>query len=136
MERLETVIEMNEEWEYSYKTQKKERMKRRLEAIFKIADGEKPRCSICGCPHAEILQFGHFNGDGSYHRKKINSTIISWILKQPIEVVKMEIQLECPFCNFWHGVYGEYPSSEKKPQWQPAGFYPHKEQIRLDRLEE
>ena len=131
---MRNMIEADE-YEYVHVRAKRDRVHRRYEAIYKVADGEKPKCAICGCPHVEILQFGHFNADGRFHRKKIPSIII-WVLRNDIGTIKKKIQLECPYCNFWHGVYGDYPPLEKRPKWGEGSVYPHVEQTNLEMYKE
>jgi len=110
---------MQDEYEYLHEKRKRERIVKREFAMLKVVNGSSPVCAICGCPHIEILQFGHFKGDGKAHRKEIggSSNIIDWILRNSLKEVEERIQLECPYCNFWHGLYGEYPSEVKRPNW-------------------
>jgi len=111
-----------EEYETVQEKRSKQRKDRRLRAIKKVAKVNKTKqvCAICGCPHIEILQFGHPNGDGAYHRREIGDSlsIVSWILNSPRQVVANKIQLECPYCNTWHAVNSEYPTEDKRPQWR------------------
>jgi len=109
----------DDEYEYVHEKEKRKRYHRRELAILKVANGNPPVCAICGCPHLEILQFGHYKGDGKYHRKEIggHGRIIEWIHQYPLKTVLDKIQLECPYCNFWHALFGEYPSKEKRPNW-------------------
>jgi len=111
-------------YEYSYDKLKRHRNKVRDQAILKLAQGKEPKCSICDCPHAEILHIGHPNHDGSWHRRKLNQSydkssrgLIKWIRDTSIEEVLQEVQLECPYCNAWHNRFREYPPPEKRPKW-------------------
>jgi len=110
---------IKDDYEFKHMRQRRERRERREKAIHRIANGSPPVCAICGCPHIEILQFGHYKGDGSSHRKETGSAkeIIAWIFHTPLEEVLERIQLECPYCNFWHGLHGEYPEGTKRPNW-------------------
>ena len=92
------------------------RARRRMKAILKIANGEQPKCAICGCPHVEILHIGHpTHRDGRFHRRETKT--IPWILNSPIEEVLERVQLECPYCNNWHNKFMEYPPEDKRPSW-------------------
>ena len=96
------------------------RARKRMKAILKLADGSEPYCAICGCPHIEILHFGHpEHRGGRFHRKEVGGTkgIVSWILATPLEEVKERVQLECPYCNNWHNKFKEYPPEDKRPSW-------------------
>jgi hypothetical protein len=115
-----------------------------------VANGSPPVCANCGCPHVEILQFGHPKGDGRFHRKRdeLASGMVRWILRTSRKEVLEMVQLECPYCNFWHGIYDEYPSEDKRPNWnhveghqepfvskiQHQEKYPHRQQ-RIDEFD-
>ena len=100
------------------------RARKRMDAIKRIANGQEPKCAICGCPHVEILHIGHPNHDGIYHRRSLarepswdSRTVTSWALYAPIEEVLAKVQLECPYCNSWHAKFRQYPPVEKQPKW-------------------
>ena len=110
---------------YEMKDEKnrKYRANRRRKAIEKIAQGLKPVCAICGCPHAEILHIGHpKHRDGRFHRKELGRKgsrhTVAWVLKTPIQFVLNRVQLECPYCNAWHNRFKEYPKPEHQPKWE------------------
>jgi len=112
--------------EYLTKTTKamQYRQKRRRRAIEKLAQEKKPSCSICGCPHKEILQIGHIeHRDGRFHRRKLSGnskgsqSVVNWVLKTPVEEALERVQLECPYCNAWHNRFKDYPPQEKRPKW-------------------
>lgn len=103
---------------------RKYRLKKRMEALKKLANGSKSCCVVCACPHLEILQFGHPQSDGKNHRAsfgnyKDSHGVVSWILKTPIDDVLKRVQLECPYCNAWHQKFKEYPQASKRPRWSP-----------------
>ena len=88
----------------------------RKEAIIKLAEEKQPKCTICGCPHIEVLTIGHFNNDGKKHREELKERKISintWVLKTPIEQVRKKVQLECAYCQFYFTWIGEYPRKIK-----------------------
>lgn len=89
-----------------------------MKAMLKLADGSPIQCSICGCPHAEIMHFGHPEPrDGHYHRKEIGGEMAKWILRTPLAEINGRVQLECPYCNAWHNKFKDYPPVEKRPDW-------------------
>lgn len=102
---------------------RRHREKKRMDAIRKLADGEPPKCAICGCPHIETLHIGHPNHDGAYHKnelsghKKGGMPVVTWILRMPLDVVKDRVQLECAYCNAYHNKFGDYPPPDKRPSW-------------------
>lgn len=113
--------------EYETRPEKTRRYRagRRERAIKKLSQGNEPACIICGCPHSEILQFGHpKHRGGRWHRRELGGSnyasrsVIAWVLRTPIEEVIELVQLECPFCNSWHNRFKEYPPPEKQPQWR------------------
>lgn len=106
-----------------HKKQRNRRIRKRTLAILKLAQGSDPACTICGCPHAEILHIGHpEHRGGRWHRRENGGRndsrgVIGWILRTPIDEVLERVQLECPYCNSWHNRFKEYPPPEKRPQW-------------------
>lgn len=87
-----------------------------MRAIMKLSGEKEPKCVICGCPHVEILHIGHIeHRAGRFLRKETD--VVPWILMNPIEVVRAEVQLECPFCNAWHNKFKEFPPEDKRPKW-------------------
>jgi len=118
------MIIMNE-YEPEYTKTRKQRMAKRKRAILKLSNGKDPQCSICGCPHAEILHIGHPDHDGSWHKRSLSTTrdkrgsrnIVKWVLETDIDEVLKRVQLECPYCNAWHNRFKEYPEGDKQPKW-------------------
>jgi len=102
---------------YDAKYQKERRKKRLMNAFIKLANGKPIQCTICGCPHIEALNFGHYNSDGAKHRREIGSNIAPWILNTPIKEVLSRIQIECIYCNSYHAYNGYYPPPKKQPKW-------------------
>ena len=102
----------------------RKRQERRRRAIEKIANGNPIVCTICDCPHAEILHIGHPNHDGNWHRKELTGSpkgtkgVVHWVLRTDIKEVLERVQLECPYCNAWHNRFGDYPPENKQPEWR------------------
>ena len=112
-------------YEYSQNKMQRHRRRRRLRALEKIAHGGPVECAICGCPHAQIMDIGHPDHDGKFHRRKKDPVVggvtardmVRWVLRTPIEEVLKRVQLECPYCNAWHNRFKVYPPESKRPSW-------------------
>lgn len=98
----------------------------RMESLIKLANGGPIKCSICGCPHSEILGFGHYNGDGAIHRREIGHGthgLRKWIKENPLEMVLKKVRIECAYCNAYHAWTGKYPSFDKRPVWGDRAIF-------------
>ena len=96
------------------------RARLRMKAMIKLADGDPIRCAICGCPHAEIMHFGHPEPRFGHYHRKMEGDMTPYINRTPIEEVKKHVQLECPYCNSWHNKFKEYPPEDKQPCWNDS----------------
>lgn len=106
--------------------------KLRLRAFLILSNGEKPRCSMsetwhcCGDKYNGLwLSIDHIKGDGSDHKRELNSTSSSslyrWIIKHPNKA-KKRLQILCMNAQIMKKrIYGEGKYRERGKDYIPRG---------------